>query len=139
MRDADHILAYQFLKLHFKLIESLQVALRPEGLTVKNFSMMQLIESNSGINQNELAKKMQKDKTLMVQVIDKLEKKGLATREPSENDRRAYALSLTPAGKKIVEKYAYIPDVSEEKLLSVLDVEDQKSLRRIMNRLIAEI
>jgi len=71
--------------------------------------------------------------------LRKLEKKGLATREPSENDRRAYALSLTPAGKKIVEKYAYIPDVSEEKLLSVLDIEDQKSLRRIMKRLIAEI
>lgn len=132
-------LANQFLKLHFKLIAPLQEALRPLGITEKNFYMMQLIDANPGISQNGLAELLMKDKTLVGQVVDKLEESQLAKREPVKNDRRVYALHLTEEGKKIVQDYGHITTESESALLAFLDSNDEAALRRILNQLMEQV
>ena len=138
MKRIGKSLGYQFFNLHVKLAEPLQEALRPLGITVKNYTMMQLIDANPGISQNRLAEMTRKDKTLIGQVINKLERKHLAKREPVENDKRVYALSLTEEGKKIVDDYRHIVSDSESALLATLPAKDKTALRRILDRLMSQ-
>ncbi len=137
--DSKKSLAYQLIKLHLTLTQPLQNALRPVGITVKNFNVMQLIYANPGIHQNALAELMQKDKTLIGQVVDKLEEKNLAKRESVKNDRRVYALFLTKEGERVLQTYAHIPFESEEALLAPLSASDKDAFRRILTQLIEQI
>ncbi|GAA0924817.1 MarR family transcriptional regulator [Kribbella koreensis] len=50
--------------------------------------------------QIQLAELAYLDKTTMVGTVDALEKAGLAERKPSETDRRARIIAVTPAGAK---------------------------------------
>ena len=65
-----------------------------------HFTVLSLIHLNPGINQSALAKCMYLDRSTMVPILDQFEKKGWLKRREKANDRRAYALHLTAAGKK---------------------------------------
>ena len=54
--------------------------------------------------QGALATAIGLDKTTMVVTIDELEAHGLAERVPSQHDRRARVIRVTPAGKRMVAK-----------------------------------
>lgn len=54
--------------------------------------------------QSALATAIGLDKTTMVVTIDELEAHGLAERVPSQHDRRARVIKVTPAGKRMVAK-----------------------------------
>jgi len=59
---------------------------------------------NGEYTQKELADAIGLDKTTMVVTIDELEAQGLAKRMPSEKDRRARVIKVTPAGARLVAK-----------------------------------
>jgi DNA-binding MarR family transcriptional regulator len=139
MDEIKKSLTYQFEKIHLKLIAPLQKALHPLGITEKNFFVMQLINANPGISQNGLAEILMRDKTLVRQVVDKLEDKQLAQRTPVKNDRRVYALYLTEEGKKMVEGYKHITKDSESALLASLNTEDEATLRRVLYQLMEQL
>jgi MarR family transcriptional regulator for hemolysin len=54
--------------------------------------------------QTALATAIGLDKTTMVVTMDALEAHGLAERVPSDHDRRARVVKVTPAGKKVVAR-----------------------------------
>lgn len=54
--------------------------------------------------QTALASAIGVDKTTMVATVDELEAHGLAERVPSEHDRRARVIRVTPAGKRLVAR-----------------------------------
>lgn len=82
--------------------------------------------------QKQLADAIGLDKTTMVVTLDELERAGLAERAPSETDRRARVIRVTPAGKRLVVKgervtaeiqdsvLASLPDDERERLLDSL-------------------
>ena len=52
----------------------------------------------------ELAAVLGCDKTNVTGMVDRLEKRGLLSREPDEKDRRISRVVLTPAGEKLRER-----------------------------------
>jgi len=54
--------------------------------------------------QKQLADAIGLDKTTMVVTLDALERAGLAERIPSETDRRARVIRVTPAGRRLIAK-----------------------------------
>ncbi|MEH6584415.1 MAG: MarR family transcriptional regulator, partial [Halioglobus sp.] len=75
-----------------------QEAKMPSG----HFTVLTLINLNPGINQSMLAKSMYLDRSTMVPILDQLESKAWMERRKKPGDRRAYALYLTPQGKKVL-------------------------------------
>ncbi len=65
-----------------------------------HFTILSLIDLNPGINQSALARCMYLDRSTMVPILDQFEKRGWLERRAKANDRRAYALHLTPEGEK---------------------------------------
>jgi DNA-binding MarR family transcriptional regulator len=68
------------------------------------YSILTVIERNPGLSQSRVAEALGIKKANLVAVIDALEERGLVRRDPTRNDRRAYALSLTPAGQALTRK-----------------------------------
>ncbi len=73
----------------------------------------------------------------ITQRLDRLEEKGLITRERSEADGRAVVVTLTPAGRAALD--AALPDhlETERALLEGLPAEDLEVLAGLLRRLLA--
>ncbi len=72
------------------------------GLTVSQFGVLEALYHLGPLSQAELAKKILKSSGNITMVIDNLEKRGLVKRERKQEDRRYYAIRLTPGGKKLI-------------------------------------
>lgn len=66
------------------------------------FAVLALIDANPGMTQGDLAIAVHRNTSSLTPVLDDLRRLGYVNRERLENDRRAYTLSLTPAGKAVM-------------------------------------
>ena len=86
----------------------------------------------SAHNQAELAKQLGVDRTVMVYLVDDLEKAGLAERLPDPNDRRSRLIRATDAGRaRLADAQAAI-SAAESELLAALSKDEQKALRGML-------
>lgn len=63
------------------------------------FAVLALIDANPGLMQGDLAAAVHRNTSSLTPVLDDLRRLGYVNRERLESDRRAYTLSLTPAGR----------------------------------------
>jgi MarR family 2-MHQ and catechol resistance regulon transcriptional repressor len=68
-------------------------------------------------------------------VIDQLEAKGLVTRRPCEEDRRAIHAELTPAGRKLMDKVFPLHAEAMEHAVSGLTRREQEDAIRLLRKL----
>jgi DNA-binding MarR family transcriptional regulator len=68
------------------------------------YSVLTVIENNPGLKQIEISTALGIKRTNLVALIDHLEQRGLARREPVPTDRRSYALYLTSKGKAFMQR-----------------------------------
>jgi DNA-binding MarR family transcriptional regulator len=112
-------------------------ALAPLGIEGKHFGvLLELARGGSG-SQRELIERTGGDKSSMVRIVDELERRGLAERQPAEGDRRAYAVRLTPAGRELFAEARRIADGVGTHLVAGLTPTEQDSLRDLLRRFVA--
>jgi DNA-binding MarR family transcriptional regulator len=68
------------------------------------YSVLAVIENNPGLKQIEISTALGIKRTNLVALLDHLESRGLARREPVPTDRRSYALFLTGKGKAFMQR-----------------------------------
>lgn len=73
-------------------------------ITFELLEIMSLLWRNDGINQQEMADIVIKDKSSMTYLVDNLVKRNLVTRVEDENDRRNKLIFLTAEGKLLRKK-----------------------------------
>jgi DNA-binding MarR family transcriptional regulator len=86
----------------------------------------------SAKNQAELAKQLGVDRTVMVYLVDDLEKAGLVERLPDPNDRRSRLIRATEAGARRLVATQTAISAAESELLAALSADEQKSLREML-------
>ncbi|MGR3363715.1 MAG: MarR family winged helix-turn-helix transcriptional regulator [Maritimibacter harenae] len=72
-------------------------------LTSVQFAALDALSAHPGIDQAQLSALIAYDRATIGGVVDRLEQKGLVSRQVNPRDRRARVLALTPAGQ---ERYA---------------------------------
>lgn len=95
--------------LHLRLAQEVAFqafARRANGLDASpwRFAVLFLIDANPGLTQGELAAAIRRNTSSLTPVLDELCRLGYVVRERLESDRRAYTLTLTPAGKAVMAK-----------------------------------
>ena len=113
-------------------------ALSPLGLTPKGFGALTILATEGPLSQQRLAQRQGIDRTTMVAVVDELERAGAVKRHRDAGDRRAYALQLTPKGRRLVTRAAGAAAESEQRFLAPLPVEDQQRLKAALRRLLEQ-
>ncbi|WP_020076699.1 MarR family transcriptional regulator [Cryocola sp. 340MFSha3.1] len=112
-------------------------ALAPLGITPNRFGVLVHLARQEGRTQQELATALGLHRNSMVGMIDDLEERGLVERRRHPDDRRAYAIHLTPAARAVLEAGDRLADEQEEAMLAPLDAGERAALVETLTRLVA--
>jgi MarR family transcriptional regulator, transcriptional regulator for hemolysin len=91
----------------------------------------------SARSQTELAKQLGVDRTVMVYLVDDLERAGLVERLPDPSDRRSRLIRSTPAGVERLKAIDEAAAAAEEELLGPLSETERTLLRDMLQRIAA--
>lgn len=86
--------------------------------------------------QTQIAEMAALDKTTMVVTVDRLERAGLAVRQPSSTDRRARIVAATPEGERVAREAAAIVERINGEVLGALPVGEREALVAGLRRLV---
>ncbi|MFT3663881.1 MarR family winged helix-turn-helix transcriptional regulator [Piscinibacter sp.] len=106
------------------------------GLTPVQYSSLQTICDQPGIDQKTLATTIGYDTSTIGGVIDRLEARGLVARNVSPLDRRARLITPTRKGEQVLQ--AVVPRMlkAQQRLLAPLAPVERKEFMRLMKLLI---
>ena len=127
-----HFLGYH-MKRAFNVIQTdLTQALKPFELRMLTYTALVIIRDNPGLSQSQLADVMDIERPNLVVIIDELEQRELIVRDRVQTDRRAYALRVTLAGRRLCKKAISACEAHEEQLLAGLDKDTLNNLFETM-------
>lgn len=109
------------------------------GESPGRFATLMLISRNPGISQTELSHANGRDKSSLTPVVEDLVRRGLVERKRMDHDRRAYRLSLTPAGKKTLALIVRCAREHERVLDGIIGARDRKRFLDVLKRIAAEL
>jgi len=110
----------------------------PEGAHPRDFSLLSALKTTGPISQQQLAEQMRVNRTLMVGIVDELERRGWVQRRREPSDRRSYRLHVTPAGEAaMVEMSRPVREASVTYAAHLAEA-DRKRLQELLRELITE-
>jgi len=107
----------------------------PLELSPVLYSALLLIEANPGCRQTDLAAALGVRQPNLVERIDSLVQRGLVSRSPDPDDRRANVLKLTPAGQRFMVRAHAVHDRHTRQLIERVGEENHDKLVEILERL----
>lgn len=138
---ADH---HASLRLWLRLLsattrieDTIRQRLREQfGITLPRFDLMaQLEREPQGLSMGELSRRMMVTGGNVTSIVDQLENEQLVQRHAQPGDRRAYAVQLTPAGRKAFAAMATAHERWVVELLSPLSAQQQEHLHQLLGTL----
>jgi DNA-binding MarR family transcriptional regulator len=126
---------------HIRRLHQIAVAIflqetEAHGLTPVQYAAMQAVANTPGFDQRTLASTVGFDTSTIGGIIDRLEARGLILRSASPSDRRVRLLSLTDAGRALLE--AIVPSVlrAQERMLEPLPKRERSEFMRMLRVLV---
>ncbi|HEX2127782.1 MAG TPA: MarR family winged helix-turn-helix transcriptional regulator [Solirubrobacterales bacterium] len=128
-------LSWLLSQAHYGLASRVHDALTPLGISGRSYHVLAAALTDD-YTQSDLAELVGLDKTTMVVTMDELERQGLAERRPSERDRRARVIAVTPAGqRKVVEAREVIERIQAE-VLEALPARQREAFLRGLGEMV---
>jgi MarR family 2-MHQ and catechol resistance regulon transcriptional repressor len=105
------------------------------GLTTPQFGVLEALYHLGSLTLGDLADKLLVTGGNITYVMDRLERRGLVTRERCHEDRRVVWANLSPAGRRLIEDV--FPDHVDfiHGLAQPLEEEERAELRRLLKKL----
>lgn len=104
-------------------------------LTFDQFVIMQMLKSNSNLIQQDLANRLQRDKSIIVRQVNCLLAKELITRHPGSDDKRKKNLILTKKGQAVLNQMQKIGSEVSENLLSGVTKDDLETFLLVLEKI----
>jgi DNA-binding MarR family transcriptional regulator len=129
---AAHLLA----RAHFAARDLANRTLEPFGLEIRHFVALLVIDDEGPMSQQELSRFVRCDRTTMVSLMDELESAGYVERRRNPDDRRAYALEITAAGREVLAEAREAIVAIEREFFAPLSEAEEQELKRLLTLLI---
>ena len=123
--------AFLLRKAAQRVTGMVEEVLHPYGLTIRHFNLLNVIQAEPGQNQRGVGERLRIDRTTVVALADDLERAGLLERRRG-NDRRMFALHLTPTGQDRLTELAELTTTVHEKFLANLSPDERELLRELL-------
>jgi DNA-binding MarR family transcriptional regulator len=104
------------------------------GLTPALFALLNVLGAREGTIQQQLSSDMGIDPSAMVKMINELETAGLAERRRRPGDRRAWEVSITPKGRRTLDRARHLVAQVQDEVLGGLSATDRRQLLRLLRR-----
>ena len=108
-------------------------------LSPGTFALLTLIRHNPGISQTALSRADGRDKSSLTPALNALERHGLILRQRLPNNRRTYALSLTPAGEHVLVELGKHAEAHDRSLDRIVGLQQKARLIQILRRIAIEL
>ena len=102
------------------------------------FRVMNMVDAVEGRSQQAIAETIGAPPSRMVAIVDELEARRLIERRPHPGDRRAHALYLTAAGRRLLARGRKIALEHEEELMKGLSAADRRRLVALLQKVVDE-
>lgn len=101
----DDNIIYLISSFSHQFSRTMAAAFQRNGLPVtpEQFAVLMLLAQEDGINQQEISRRLDRDKTTVTRVLTNLIGQGLVRQRTDTADGRAKLIHLTPAGRKLQE------------------------------------
>ena len=109
-------------------------ALNTIGLTPALFALLNVLGTREGAIQQQLSADMGIDPSAMVTLIDELESAGLAQRRRRPRDRRAWEITITPKGRRTLQRARELAAQVEDEVLGGLSSDERSQLLTLLRR-----
>lgn len=125
------------LKASSKAEDLLAKVLKPYEISLQQFNVLRILRGRKEklANLSTIQKRMVHKNSNTSRLIDKLIEKLLVERKTCEENRRKIELIITPKGKSILSELDLVIEIAETEILKPLDLEEQKSLRKLLNKI----
>lgn len=125
-------------QLFFRLWRALHTrtadALARLRLTPALFAVLNVLGARGGTIQQQLSSDMGIDPSAMVKLINELEDAGLADRRRRPNDRRAWEVTITPKGRRTLQRARRLASEVEDEVLGGLTATDRRQLLTLLRQ-----
>lgn len=128
--------AYLVRRLHLICTAMVAEVVEEDGLSMLQWAVLVHIHWTPDIDQSRLAETASIDKTNTGRLVDQLEAMGLVERRPHGSDRRAWMLRLTTRGQQLRRRLGPRALVSQERLLSCLNVKERNAFLDLLTRVV---
>jgi MarR family transcriptional regulator for hemolysin len=106
------------------------------GITVDQWLVLKTITDQADISQNEIAEFIFKDKASVTRIIDLLITKGYLERKTSTENRRRVKLTITKAGKAVIEEI--LPTIKAYRKAALVNIDETElnSMHKTLDKII---
>ncbi len=129
-------LGFLLAKSHLSLLGQVEAKMGPTDLTGRHYGCLTVIGDEGPMTQQRLGKRMGVDRTTVVAIVDALERNGLVERRRNPEDRRAYALEVTPEGRKWQQRLTEVIVETEDEFLATLSARERKQFVELLQRVL---
>jgi DNA-binding MarR family transcriptional regulator len=109
---------------------------RAFDMTPVQYSLLVAVGECPAIDATRLSELIDIDRATIGNVVDRLEKRGLLVRSADADDRRAKRISLTRAGRKLIEAVNRIRGKIGERILAPLDAAERATFLKLVSKLV---
>jgi DNA-binding MarR family transcriptional regulator len=110
-----------------------------QGLTQRQFTVLNAIDANEGKSQTDLVKITGIDRSTLADLVSRLMEQGYLQRRRSKDDARANTVRLTPVGKKALKSVQGAADEVDKALLAQFSLNDRKTVMACLADLSAKM
>jgi len=129
------LLGYHLRIAHVAVFQNFGRTVGEANITAPQLGALLLVEANPGISQSAVAEALRFDRSTLVQIVDRLEERGLLKRESSTRDRRSHALALTPAGARLLVRLKELLRTHEAEIAASLSATERATLIALLEKL----
>jgi DNA-binding MarR family transcriptional regulator len=107
--------------------------------TIEQFTVLSVLWYQDGLKQQELAERLNRDKTTITRVISNMVKQNLVVKVPDKTDGRAYMIYLTHFGRQLQEKLMLITGPVYMKMINGLKAEELGNAINVLNKILINL
>ncbi|GEK87739.1 MarR family winged helix-turn-helix transcriptional regulator [Microbacterium aerolatum] len=137
--DLENSLGYVLKEASSALRIAMEAALRPLGLTVTQYSCLELLAQRPGLSNSDLARGAFVTRQSMNVLLQAMERDGHVTRPSEAPVGKTLPTRLTPRGRRSLQTASAAVRSVEVRMLSGMTTEDQASALRILRSMIGSL
>ncbi len=109
-----------------------------DGPRSREFVVLDALAGEDAPSQQDLAHRIDVNRTIMVKLIDRLQNAGYVIRTRNPANRRTYMLSLTKSGRTALEHMSRAASDQDARITAELTPAERRRLTTLLNRLLPE-
>jgi DNA-binding MarR family transcriptional regulator len=125
------------LKAGCKAEEFVGITLKTSGISLQQFNVLRILRGRKGVpaNLQTVQKRMIHKMSNTTRLVDKLMEKKLVTRKTCKENRRKIEIFITDKGLEVLSQLDSKIQETEATILHPLNLEEQKTLRNLINKI----